>query len=56
VAVVADAADEDVGHIYGPKGRKNDVVRSPEDLFHQLAATQRHHLGHPRVHAARYLF
>jgi len=55
MAVVADAADEDVGHLDGPKGRQHNVVWSPEDLSHQLAATQRHHLRHPRGHTARHL-
>jgi len=56
VAVVADAADEDVGHLDGQKGRQHDVVGPPEGLPHQLAATQRHHLEHPRGHAARHLY
>jgi len=56
VAVLADAADEDVGHLDGPKGCQNDVVGSPKDLSHQIADTQRHHLEHQRGHAARHLY
>ena len=55
MAVAADAADKDVGHLDSPQGRLNDMLGPYEGLPHQFAFAQRHQIEHSRGHGGRHL-